>query len=710
MDPNSPEFTSAGIQSEPGLASRLRGAKLRNISFITGYERGQDVNNEPKGSTEMGDDLDRSFFSIEEQIKRAKASALQRRGTEIGFSLTAEADLPKPTAEEPIGGITVGATETFPQADDPFFEKYPDRGELVKDTAQRLGAVVTSRMVGGGDAFRGKRPTALSMLSSKELNTRRREFATTTTTESETDREGTPRDVASAVLTAIQSPYFVDPLIQGVEYESSRKAQLHRRRRFNDFILRGEIPRLNTQDQDGQIQFENIRKNNMKLAPDGELHRDLAIPLALSYRDPQQREKLMEAFDDAARRNTRELLQRVKAGEELDYDIFIKGGGEYAAAAAQHIRELAPELKIFVADKADHMGGQFASYGPRPSFRMNSRVRVGGRYEPYVPRTSGDINSQGPYAILSLSDLQDDIYADNTVRGDMTKMAVTIAANDVAIHTEVGEQVKQRDGRFSVPMQTRFEGEELEYNVNASVVIDARGIRQKSALSNVQGLDEAIADGNYYTTAGIYRLFGGRHTAPGKVHDPMAALDGKIVEVDAFADGGKTVAELLVRALPSVTYGPRRREGPRGIKLTNAPGLTRDEIVATLRSRYSGSFPQFLPKSESDPGGLIDPYLRKVASQVYREGKWTTRLFGGIELYTDVKIDTTSEAIKLDPDDTPGVLSLGPAFYRKVPSEVSELLDALRVGDNTDALWFNIPGALIDSEVGIEIARAARRR
>lgn len=632
--------------------------------------------------------------------------------------------------KKPSQGITIPTSSSFSERTDPFLEEFYDgdgrapgaigslaAGEFVRVEEVREFKKPSSQSPPLIDEFKSRRgeltPTTNTTTATPTTTTRQPASTTTgrptSTTTPESELDSQPVDLSSAVRAAVESPYFNDPLEAESNYQDSVSAFRHRLERYR-FVSNGNVPKPKMDSPESGILFENIIENNKKLAPYGGLHRNLAIPLALRYRNPQERERLMQDFDDAARRNTRDVIDRVESGELLDYDIFIRGGGEYAAVAAQHIRELAPELKIFVADQNDHMGGQFADYGPRPALKMNSRVRVGGRYEPYVPRTDGDINSQGPYAILSLSDLQDDTYASNTVRGDMTKMAVTLAADDVAICTRAGEQTKRRDGRFDVPLQTRFEGEELEYNVRASVVIDARGIRQESALINVLGLDDAISDGRYYTTAELYRLFGGKYTAPGAMHDPMAAFDGKIVELDGFGDGAKTAAELLIRALPIETYGPRRREGPKGIRWVNAPGLTRDEIVAFLRSRYSGSFPQFLPKSYGDPGGILLPFIGKAVSQTYRNGTWRTLLTDGSNQSADIKIDTTNKAGKLDPDDMPGVLSLGPAFTRYIPSEPKELLDALRVSDNTDALWLRVPAALADTEEGIRIARAVRRR
>ncbi len=711
MDPTSPELNSA---PKDGSNNTFRQVAARMASIVFGPTKEQYLQQALERQRIFLELVlgEANFLAAVNVTENLGAEAPTIVVNEIGSEVIDDSGLKKPSKD-----ITILTSETVPESGDQIFYRL----EANDGTEKVIGSYVAGVVADIEEPPQDKK-SSKPLTPTLEGSNDQKVDSTQITTTAQTIPTGLAKtavpiegfddqspDLTSAVLTALASPYFNDPLKAESNYQDTTRAYLHRLDRYR-FISNGNVPTPKMDGPESGILYENIIENNRELAPDGWLHRNLAIPLALRYRNPLERERLMRDFDDAARRDTRDVIDRVKSGKTLDYDIFIRGAGEYAAVAAQHIRELAPELKIFVADQNDHTGGQFADHGPRPALRMNSRVRVGGRYEPYVPRTEGDINSQGPFAILSLSDLQDDTYATNNVRGDMTKMAVTIAADDVAICTRAGDQIKRRDGRFDVPLQTRFEGEELEYNVRASVVIDARGIRQESALINVLGLDAAIADGRYYTTAELYHLFGGKYTAPGAAHDPMAAFDGKIVELDGFGDSAQTAAELLIRALPIETYGPRRREGPKGIRWVNAPGLTRDEIVAFLRSRYSGSFPQFLPKSNGDPGGLLLPFIGKAVSQTYRNGTWRTLLTDGSNLSADVKIDTTNKAGKLEPDDMPGVLSLGPAFTRYIPSEPKELLDALRVGENTDALWLGVPAALIDSEEGIRIARTFRKR
>ena len=142
------------------------------------------------------------------------------------------------------------------------------------------------------------------------------------------EREPAPKDLAAAVIAAFQSPYFNEPLTARVDYRRSRKAREHRLRKYKSVVGSDDPFILSQQDGNSQIIAENIVANNKKLAMRGEQHRGLAVLLAMRYRDPNKRAKLMEKFDEAARNNTREIVRRVKAGEELDYDIVIRGGGE----------------------------------------------------------------------------------------------------------------------------------------------------------------------------------------------------------------------------------------------------------------------------------------------------------------------------------------------------------------------------------------------
>lgn len=520
------------------------------------------------------------------------------------------------------------------------------------------------------------------------------------------DQDPPAPDLAEAIEAAARSSYFLEPLSHPADRRRSNMAHEHRYARLLSVRNAGGFPPNPLGDPNFDIYSEDTRARSRQLMLPGERHRELTPLLAARYRSESTREDMMHAFDEAARQNTRELIAKVRSGERLDYDVIVKGGGEYAAATVQHMRELAPDLRILVVEMTDELGGQFGSYGPFPAFRKNSRSRPGRRLLPYIPRTKGDINSHGPYGLFCTPDLDDGIYAPNTVRGDLNKMSVYMAATDVMVGTRQDSYLKLRNGRFNVALQSRDEQGEVDFDATTSVIIDARGLRQRSAISTPQGDSVKTRKNGYYTTADAYRHFGGKYTPEGAVHDPMAAFDNKVVEIDAFADGGKTLAELLVRAMTSETYGPRRRQGPRQINIVNAPGKYRDDIVATLRSRYSGSFPQSFAKSRGDPGGLLVPYMGKAVEQWFVNGEWQTRLEGGYLLPADVKFDTTNNLSKFDPDDTPGVLSVSPAFQRTVPPEVRELCDALLIGDNVDALWYNVPGALAQAEEGIAIVRA----
>lgn len=447
----------------------------------------------------------------------------------------------------------------------------------------------------------------------------------------------------------------------------------------------GNVPNLSP-----YLTEQGIRDTFAGTQGPGENHRRLTPLLQEMLRYEDTRTMLMRGIQENSQRETERLLRAARRrGGQLQCDVAILGGGPHGVAAAMMVREAFPSLGIFMVDE-DGLGGQWGSYGPNPSYWMNSRVRRANRDLPPIPRTAGNINPLGRYATVELSDIVTGHYALNTEMADVTKINgyLSVDSTLVGVTCEAIVDVGSRATMIVVaPDGDRF-------NIGAGVVIDACGIDQKSTLKPDP---LALTSPFYLDTKGIYRHYGNYERRLN--HQPLERLHQKQVIVIGNGDAALTAMENTLGKLPRQSYGAYGpgRYRPEGITWVNAPGLSAGEIDACLRSRYKDSIVQALPKDTLDQGATIRPIPTRAKAFRLTAAGVEVVLANGDIIPGDVLFDCTNEVrrrygpatidARRDRDLPSAVFRVGPGAKPILPQETREIIARLGIRENTASLW-----------------------
>src|SRR5581483_2050838 len=232
----------------------------------------------------------------------------------------------------------------------------------------------------------------------------------------------------------------------------------------------------------------------------GENHRRLTPRLQeiLHYEDT--RADFMQGIEKGAKRDTELLLKKAERKRQLQCDVAILGGGPHGVASAMMLREIFPSFRILLVDE-NGLGGQWGSYGPNPSYWMNSRIRKANRNLPPIPRTAGNINPLGRYATMELSDVVRGYYALNTEMADVTRINGYLSVDGVLAGLNC--QAIVNAGTRATMIVSTPNGD--IYDIGARVIINACGRDQKSTLDPSS---QEKSSPYYFDTRGVYRHYG----------------------------------------------------------------------------------------------------------------------------------------------------------------------------------------------------------
>lgn len=442
----------------------------------------------------------------------------------------------------------------------------------------------------------------------------------------------------------------------------------------------------------GQLPYmtEQGIRNTFKFTQEaGENHRRLTPRLQEMLYYDDTRAMLMQGIEEVSQRNTERLLRKAKrTGEPLQCDVAILGGGPHGVAAAMMVREMFPNLCIFIVDE-NGLGGQWGSYGPNPSYLMNSRVREANNNFPPIPRTRGNINPLGRNATLELSDIVTGHYALNTDMANVTKINGYLSVDAALVNIKCQAIV---DAGNSATMIVESRNGDT-YDIDAGVVIDACGIDQSSTLKSDS---QALTSPSYFNTRSIYRHYGNYERKP--YHQPLELFHRKHLIVVGGGDAALTGLEgLLGRLTPSYGVYGTGRYIPNKITWVGAPGLSAKQIDGCLRSRYKDGIVQNLPKDSADQGAIICPILPRAKAFRLTAVGVELVLANGDVISGDILFDCTNQTrqsygpriidTRRDQNMQSAVFGVGPGAKPSLPQQTREIIRKLGIPENTAALW-----------------------
>lgn len=421
----------------------------------------------------------------------------------------------------------------------------------------------------------------------------------------------------------------------------------------------------------------------------GENHRRLAPRLQEMLHYPDTHASLMHGIEEACLNDTERLLKTAKENNgQLSYDVAILGSGPHGTAAAIQMCEEFPELSILMVD-SNGLGGMWNSYGPNPSFRMNSRVRKADCTYAPIPRTPGNINPLGRFATLELSDVVTGNYALNTEMGDVTAINAYLSVDATLLGCEC-ECIEDR----GIGASMYLSAPDGNIEVNVGIVINACGISQESTLE-LSSIDQDAPW--YFDTADIYSHYGNAKGRQG--HRPLERFHLQDIVAIGGGDGLLTSFEAILGNLPPQTYGAYgvARCRPNSIAWVGAPGETAKQIDECLRSRYKDGIVQALPKYSGDQGAIIRPVPVKARSLQERDGRIEVTLADGSSVRGDVVFDHTNQAqatygpevidSRRNKNLPKAVFGVGPGAKPELPQTTREIISQLGIGENTVSLW-----------------------
>jgi len=412
---------------------------------------------------------------------------------------------------------------------------------------------------------------------------------------------------------------FSDPLIEAPSipsFDEASQSVIPRLISFN--YLDSIIPTVTPGDVEKSLRIRTAIFND--LAPKARRIAGQSASLSLEYR----RDSFLESVGDLMRepeerlafmnninRSVDQSSERVLKGlikQPKEYDYIVRGGGVAGANVVSTLQETDPDGTILVIDDAvdgSRLGGQFRSYGPVPTFSMNSRIKpVNGIKDVYgLPTHSGDLNSPGMHASLSLPNFVATELATNTDIGDMAAVNLVLSGADF--------MCLPRNEVTTVPTETGVEAGIIGYKypvTSRNPVIEAAGAGTIDSKPDTGGVN-----GFVYSPADVLKMYGEHSAGTNHAGEVFA---GKTIALAGCGDTAKVVAKLLVGQGPAEAYRGQRMDRLRPEKIIwIAPGLgglsTKKAFKAGARAVYS-ELAAYLPE-RSGGSSLIEPVEGRVS-------------------------------------------------------------------------------------------------
>lgn len=295
--------------------------------------------------------------------------------------------------------------------------------------------------------------------------------------------------------------------------------------------------------------------------------------------EPGTRRAFMDALDATAEQESVRLKERAFEAGGLSADVVIVGAGVHAAVAAATLRQQNPGISVLIVDQGDRVGGQFRSYGNRPTFYLNSRGhRVDERGQSALPGGEDNLNPFGDDAVMQLPYITRETYPDNTEMGDVAAVNTFFSAPTLLQSKVLGvsDNGLMRDGVYRESVRVRDTQTGRDFTVRAQAVMLLTGAGERNV--------EQLQPTGLWTAEQLLRHFG-----DDKNPHPMDQFKGKRVAIIGGGDSGKIVAELLLRFGPREAYGRSTAQlgGPEEAVWYGTDFVTQEEYCDAVRSRYS---------------------------------------------------------------------------------------------------------------------------
>lgn len=398
--------------------------------------------------------------------------------------------------------------------------------------------------------------------------------------------------------------------------KKAREADQFRRERLATGAV-GELreafasaPEHNVTRQVARAFVERRRTFREGVQAPGERHRQLTPFIASIMSDPDARKTLLAAIQETTTAESDQIKQAAsRAMEErrskpyIDVDVLTVGAGLAGAAFNARLREIMPNAKILGVDRRTQLGGQFASYGSRATFAINSRdFRAQTRDAQALPGQNANLNSLGVYAPVQLSDFSNETYPGGARWGDTATINHFLSAPSV-----LGTELTYFNDDPSYPwvsgaLLDLASGDLL--NFRASQVRLAPGLGERPTYFNPNTLTAEQVLSHFADESNLF---------------PMDRFKDKVIAIKGGGDTGRIIAELLTWLGPKEAYGKSSVQmgGPRGIRWFGVDFGNSEEFCDKNRARYRGLASYIAEQTATPANGMIVPNKGRVQNTLF---------------------------------------------------------------------------------------------
>ena len=327
---------------------------------------------------------------------------------------------------------------------------------------------------------------------------------------------------------------------------------------------------------------------------------------------PDSRRNMVRRAGRLAERRSRDVYDQLSQGQTIVYDVVAEGGGYHMANYLASLQECCPEASVLVIDDGDEatFGGQFAKYGPRSVFHMNSSFRpVSSITDVYgIPKRGGNLNSFGLHAPIQMADYVGSDKSTNVDAADGAAVVMMLANPDVLFLKKGGYTIGSSDIRGYDEIRVAGYPGKILVRQNPELKIYGNGI----------GIPDKVESGNarVMSPADIWKMYG-NYIAGSGPHPASLFADKKVVFYGC-GDTAKGTIQLVFGQGPLAAYENWSRQ----------KGLPRKAIWAALelgelglkgafkagtRVAYSG-IARYLPERPGDPS-----LIRPVAARAFTD-------------------------------------------------------------------------------------------
>lgn len=289
------------------------------------------------------------------------------------------------------------------------------------------------------------------------------------------------------------------------------------------------------------------------------------------------------------------LKNRIKAGEQTDYDAVIVGTGVHGIITLHSLLAQKPNMKVLILDSSDTGGATFRYAGD--TFSINSSNRPSSPDSLPLPG-KGNINEL-PGLPIQVSDISPVKYPS---AGDLGSAlvaglhsAVTEYKNvDVLLNTDA-ESVSRPGGRGGLKYEVgvRLSGSGQLRAIRAQKVIVSTGLGSPqvppSVARSLKNNPQLLETPNIATTLPRVMTFEDVMRVISQSNDPKKYFANKRIAVVGVGDSANVFIEFLLGYASRLGYGQSdgQTAGPKKIFWIGQDKETCKQFISDIRSRYA---------------------------------------------------------------------------------------------------------------------------